>query len=58
MLSKREKYLMKVAFSVGSQNLYVTLDQWLNDSVDDSGHCVEDVVDTEADYDWGDRDVL
>ena len=49
MLTEREKFLMREAWSTGLSGTYRDLDQWLPDPIDDVGHTVEHHIDWDAD---------
>lgn len=46
LLTPRERYLMKAAMDAAPY--YADLDQWLNESISDCGHIVEQLLDYEA----------
>ena len=46
MISDREKYLMKQAWDAAQY--YTDLDTWLNETISDAGHVVEQHLDQDA----------
>lgn len=49
-LSKREKWLMQQA--MGAAEYYKDLSQWIDESIDDAGHTVEQLFSFDAPSDW------